>query len=124
MDTGLSTWLLQQNLQGVVPMAGQRALPDIGTTTDQWGLSDLLTDMNLGDWMKGLSGLGNLYLGFNQYGLAKDLLGDQMDMAKERWAMTKDELDRLKRVRSGINRQYAGSGRPYGSAGSTPYPAA
>ncbi len=123
MDEGLSLWLLRNNLQGVVPGVGSTAYPDIGTTTeDGWGLSSLLTNMNLGDWMQGISGIGNMALGFNQFGLAKSLLEDQLDMAKERWAMTKDEYGRLRDTRNRLNRQY--SGRPYGAAGSTPYPAA
>ena len=122
MNEGLSTWLLQQNLQGVLP-TGTTSVPQLGTAMSPsgTGLSQLLTDMNLGDWMTGIAGLGNLALGFNQYGLAKDILGSQLGMAEEQWQYTKEELDRLRNTRDRLNSSYMGS---YGQASGTPYPAA
>jgi hypothetical protein len=63
-------------------------------------LGGLTKDMNLGDWTGVLGGLGQLYLGFQQYGLLEDVLNENLDMAKEKWGYTKDELERIKRVRN------------------------
>ena len=51
------------------------------------------------------SSLGNLFLGYKQYGLAKQ----QMGLAKEKWNMTKDELNRIKNLRSALTKQYMGA---------------
>ena len=51
------------------------------------------------------SSLGNLFLGYKQYGLAKQ----QMGLAKEKWNMTKDELNRIKKLRSALTKQYMGA---------------
>jgi len=51
------------------------------------------------------SSLGNLFLGFKQYGLAKE----QMGLAREKWSMTKDELNRIKGLRSKLTKQYMGA---------------
>ena len=56
--------------------------------------------------LKGVQGLGslaNIYMGFKGLDLAKQQLG----LAKEQWATTKDEINRIKRVRQKINKQYA-----------------
>ena len=55
--------------------------------------------------LSALSSLGNLFLGYKQYGLAKQ----QMGLAKEKWNMTKDELNRIKGLRSKLTKQYMGA---------------
>ena len=52
--------------------------------------------------LQGLGTLGSLWLGFKQYDVAKQQLG----LAKEQWAKTKEELDRINRVRSKITKEY------------------
>lgn len=51
-----------------------------------------------------LSTLGNLYLGFQGYKLAKE----QLSMAREQWATTKDELNRIKNLRTSLTNAYLG----------------
>jgi len=55
--------------------------------------------------LQGLGTLGSLWLGFKQYDVAKDQLG----LAKEQWAKTKEELDRIKSVRQRITDSYMNS---------------
>jgi len=52
--------------------------------------------------IQGLGTLGSLWLGFKQYDVVKQQLG----LAKEQWAKTKEELDRINRVRSKITKEY------------------
>jgi hypothetical protein len=51
------------------------------------------------------SGLANIYLGFQQYDIAKDQLG----LAKEQWATTKAEIDRINTTRDKLSSQYMGA---------------
>jgi len=55
--------------------------------------------------MQSLGTLGSLWLGFQQYGIAKKQLG----LAKEQWDKTKEELDRIKAVRQKITDSYMNS---------------
>jgi hypothetical protein len=48
--------------------------------------------------------LGNLFLGFKQYGIAKQQLG----IAKEQWKYTKEELERIRKVREKANKKFLG----------------
>lgn len=55
--------------------------------------------------LKGISGLGtlaNVWMGFQNLGLAKQ----QMGLAKEQWGETKQELNRIKQVRKNITMNY------------------
>ena len=54
--------------------------------------------------IQALGSIGNLYLGFQQLGIAKQQLG----MAKEQWAVTKDEMNRIRKVRENITKSYMG----------------
>jgi len=47
-------------------------------------------------------GLANMYLGFQNLKTQKEYLG----MAKEQWAMTKDEMNRIRGVRDNITKAY------------------
>lgn len=51
-----------------------------------------------------LTSLGNVYLGYKQYGIAKEQLG----LAKEKWNMTKDELNRISKLRTTLTNKYMG----------------
>jgi len=51
-----------------------------------------------------LGTLGSLYLGFKNYGLAKD----QLSLAKDQWSKTKEELDRIKSLREKITSEWKG----------------
>lgn len=55
-------------------------------------------------FVTGISSLGSLYLGFKQLDMAKDALS----IAKEKWAMTKDELNRIKQTRDRLTKSYMG----------------
>ena len=46
--------------------------------------------------------LGNLWLGFKNYGIAKKQLG----LAKEQWNQTKEELNRIKTLRTQLTNSY------------------
>jgi len=50
--------------------------------------------------------LGNLFLGFKKYNLAKD----QLKLAKQQWNITLDEINRIKNVRDRITKEYLGQG--------------
>jgi len=63
-------------------------------------VNNYLKPLNLG--VSTLSTLGGLYLGFKQYGLAKE----QLSMAKEQWNRTKQELDRIQNVRKKLTDSY------------------
>jgi len=67
----------------------------------EW-VTKYLEPLNMG--IQAFSTLGNLYLGFKQYDIAKQQLG----MAKEQWAMTKDELNRIRATREKLTREYMG----------------
>ena len=57
--------------------------------------------------LKGIGALGslaNIWMGFQGLDLAKQQLG----LAKEQWATTKDEINRIKGVRNKLNQQYVG----------------
>ena len=54
--------------------------------------------------IQGVSSLGNLYLGFQNLGLAKK----QEKRAEEQWNQTKNELDRIKSVRKNLTKSYMG----------------
>ncbi len=51
---------------------------------------------------QGLGSLANIYFGFQNLGIAKD----QLDISKEQWAMTKDEINRIKDVRKKLSSSY------------------
>jgi len=50
----------------------------------------------------GLASLAGIYTGFKELGMAED----QLDIAKEKWAVTKDEMNRIKGVRDKITLDY------------------
>lgn len=54
--------------------------------------------------VQGLSTLGSLWLGFQNYKLAKNQLG----IAREQWDKTKEELARIKTLREELTRRYMG----------------
>ena len=54
--------------------------------------------------IQGVSSLGNLYLGFQNLGLAKK----QEKRAEEQWNQTKNELARIKSVRKNLTKSYMG----------------
>ena len=65
-----------------------------------------------GSGMNTLMGLGQLGLGFMNFGLQNqymDMMKEQLGMARERWDMTKDELNRIRGVRDRLNSSYMGN---------------
>ncbi len=100
-----------QNAYAMTPGTTAVATPSTPAMVPDQGsyFSSLIDDMNLGDWMTGITGLGSLGLGIAQYGLASSIMNDQMDIAKERWGYTRDELERLKNVRKNVNQSYFGT---------------
>jgi hypothetical protein len=51
---------------------------------------------------QGLGSLANIYSGFKML----DMYEDQLDMAKQQWATTQQELARIKKVRDTLNSSY------------------
>ena len=77
-----------------------------------------------GGLMGGLMGVGQLANMFMNWGMQRkymNMMNDQLDMAKERWSMTKDELNRIKGTRERLNNEYMGNPAP---ASNTSAPAA
>lgn len=54
--------------------------------------------------LQGLTTLGNLWLGFKQYGLYKK----QLAMAQDQWNQTKQEMNRIRTLRDKLTKQYMG----------------
>ena len=77
-----------------------------GNDTSNSLLGNLFGDMDTGNWMNILGGLGNMYFGNKQFGLLEDVLKEQLGMTKEKWGMTKDELSRVNAVRNNLNSGY------------------
>ena len=61
---------------------------------------------DLGSLLGGVSSLAGMFMGFKQLGIMEDYLG----IAKEQWAKTKEEMERISGVRQKLNSQYTGSG--------------
>jgi hypothetical protein len=55
-----------------------------------------------GQLMSGIGSLANIYSGFKQL----DMMDEQLGMAKEQWATTKQELARIQGVRDKLNASY------------------
>jgi hypothetical protein len=75
------------------------------TLTDQENWQNSWQNQYLKPAMMGIQGLttlGNLWLGFKQYGIAKKQLG----MAQEQWNMTKQELNRIRTLRDHLTQSY------------------
>jgi hypothetical protein len=51
---------------------------------------------------QGLGSLASIYSGFQML----DMYGDQLDIAKDQWATTKEELNRVRNVRNKLNESY------------------
>jgi len=83
-----------------------------GLQNQQWVNSNTGTNNFMNNYLKPLNygistlgTLGSLWLGFKQYGLAKQQLG----IAKEQWSKTKEELNRIKSVRERLTDSYMNS---------------
>jgi len=69
-------------------------------------LGDIFGGTDLGDWAGLASGIYSMYLGNKQMGLYEDVMNRQLDMAEEKWGLTKEELGRVKKVRQNITNGY------------------
>ncbi len=98
------------NNTGMPNFTSSLSVGDIGGLGSEGLLGGLLggltNDMNLGDWMGVLGGIGQLYLGNKQMGLLEDVLNQNLAMAKEKQGWTRDELSRVNRVRNNLNTGY------------------
>ena len=82
------------------------------------GLLDYLNSDKFGDlgesfgsWGKGLGGFSNLAGGLYSMYQGNKMMGmyeDQLDMEKEKWGISKDELNKLNNTKARLNAQYSG----------------
>jgi hypothetical protein len=76
----------------------------LGDIFGENGMSNLSSIVGLG------TSLYSMYLGNKQMGLYEDVMNRQLDMAEEKWGLTKEELARTKRVRQNLSGGYSNNG--------------
>ena len=94
---------------------GGRPLTDLGTEDfNKWSKLNLIDNMNQGPSLLDLGTTMMNYVNmFKSWGMQDDymdLAKEQLGMARDQWQMTKDEVNRIKKVRSNINQGYGGYG--------------
>ena len=68
--------------------------------------------LNFNSLLGGALGLGQLLMGWSQWGDMKDIMEDQLGIQKDRWATTKEELQHLRDTRKRLGSEYM-SGSQY-----------
>lgn len=92
-----------QPYSGYAPAFSATGIPGMTSPTEY---SNTTGNMGLSDMLGLAGGLGQMYLGFQQYGLLEDVLKGNLSMAKEKQGWTRDELNRINKVRNNLNSGY------------------
>jgi len=90
--------LYTDNMSGI--MQQQHLLSGFTQPTETSFTNEFLKPVMQG--INGIATLGNLWLGFKNYGMAKKQLG----LAQQQWNQTKDELNRIKTLRTKLTNSY------------------
>ncbi len=118
MSTIGATGLADQSIGNIADWASGASTSQVGGLGDIGGFGGANTWGTIGNVMDVGMGLLNAYnviQGINFKNDYMDLMKEQAERAREQWAMTKDEVSRIARVRNNLN-----SGYQTGNYGASP----
>jgi len=102
------SWINGQSFGSPMPGGLAQMLQQTPTQGgDDWLFG--IQGLDLNSLLGGALGLGQMLMGWNQWGDMMDIYNQQLDMAKEKWALTKEEMDHIKELRGKLTNAYGGT---------------